>query len=410
MEDKPECLGTLDSLSDTEYAIIGDGQYVVDLMNQIVNEGHTKPTNIFVRTPNVDLPKGIQRPEEEISKLKSGKLLIGSNAFQVEIMQRVDKYNLAELPYLNPLGIDKSIEHPANYNFNDDVVSGPYVLFISINPIKHHDSFVLNFFKKLASRNIAVIVKHPFQYIQDELLFDALGVIVWNGAMAVHQVFIQQCERLKVNITYGECGFFPQSEFFYFDKNGVNDQSQLKVDNLSWLKDDCMQKLEVVREQFFKGTGVYPKTDYIFVPLQVPNDSNILTNSRFTSGMQEFIDYIEDRYIGENIIFKAHPKDRMKSSYCLKRGDFSVEDSRSLIMSSKLVHGINSSVLYEAALGRKTIVAEGNCLLNTFSGSVDAMLAAIVARQHSVNDSSFDAETLHRFSYFKEPLIEALAN
>ena len=124
--------------------------------------------------------------------------------------------------------------------------------------------------------------------------------------------------------------------------------------------------------------------------------------------MQEFIDFIEQKYVDQKIIFKAHPKDRMKSQYRLKHGVFSEADSRSLIMGAKLVHGINSSVLYEAALAKKTVIAEGNCLLNTISAPTESILAAMVARQHNVHQRFFDTQKLHRFSHFKGTLDTAL--
>ena len=124
--------------------------------------------------------------------------------------------------------------------------------------------------------------------------------------------------------------------------------------------------------------------------------------------MQAFIDFIEKKYSSEKIIFKAHPKDRMKSTYSLKHGTFSEDNSRSLILSAKLVHGINSSVLYEAALAKKAVIAEGNCLLTSVTAPIESILAAMVARQHHIDQTFFDEQKLHRFSHFKESLVTAL--
>ena len=80
---------------------------------------------------------------------------------------------------------------------------------------------------------------------------------------------------------------------------------------------------------------------------------------------------------------------------------FSIILTKSLIAEAKLVHGINSSVLYEAALIGKDIKVEGNCLLKTHQHQNDKLLAAMVARQFAVSDELFDSNKLRRFSHIK---------
>lgn len=398
------------SLNEQDYCIVGDGDYVVELITKIKALNYRLPQKIFVRTVNPALPAEIQEPESEIAKLASGRLLMGSNAFHVEIMLRIDKFNVAKLPYFSLLDVDQNIAHPANYSLNDEQIKSPYLLFVSINPIRHHDLFVHQFFKHLARKNIKIIVKHPLQHMEEGLLKGALAVIIWSGAMAVHQSFIERCRSLNIRPTYGECGFFPQAEYYYFDKSGVNNQSQLNNDDLSWVSPEHLNKLERVRQTFFENVVSSSCVNFIFVPLQVPNDSNILTNSRFNSGMQEFIDLIEEKYKGEKIVFKAHPKDRMKSTYVLKHGIFSEEDSRSLILSAKLVHGINSSVLFEAVLAQKPVIADGECLLNSFPGDTDKLLAAMIERQFSVHSDYYEEKKISRFTHFSDQFIEVLVS
>ena len=48
---------------------------------------------------------------------------------------------------------------------------------------------------------------------------------------------------------------------------------------------------------------------YIFIPLQLGDDSNIQLHSRFVNGMQEFINYIEACYPDDCLVFKKHPRD-----------------------------------------------------------------------------------------------------
>ena len=141
--------------------------------------------------------------------------------------------------------------------------------------------------------------------------------------------------------------------------------------------------------------------DYIFVPLQIESDSNIQRHSRFSNGMQEFIDFIESYYKTEKIVFKAHPLDTKASSYRLRKGIWSSASSLDLIMHAKCVHGINSSVLSEAALYGVPVIAEGDCLLKAHDNQQEKLIAAIIARQFNTNETHFDAKKLSRFTNFK---------
>jgi hypothetical protein len=75
-------------------------------------------------------------------------------------------------------------------------------------------------------------------------------------------------------------------------------------------------------------------------------------------------------------------------------------------MSSKIVHGINSSVLYEAALLGKPVCIEGDCLLKRHIKQIDKLLAAMYYRQFNVLDRCFDAAKLKQFSFVEPDLLE----
>jgi hypothetical protein len=400
---------SVNQLADIGYSIVGDGGYVVSLLSLIQRTHGNMPKRIYVNTSNQDLPVELQVAEEELSNIQEEILVLGTSLFQLEMMARIKTIACGKPLFVDVLG-GKGNEETIGYYQTEIPRDENYVIFIAVNPKDNIDNYLDSFIRRLKKHRIDTVVRHPLQKISDQELTSAQGVMVWNGSMSIHQPMLQQIERLGLDVTYVECGFFPQSQYFYFDKIGVNDQSQLKIDDLCWISSEHKTILDNIRSLFFLDVSPYPDSGYIFVPLQVPTDSNVLNHSRFKSGMQEFITHIEDNYQGEKILFKAHPKDRMKSSYRLKSGCFSEADSRSLIMSSKLVHGINSSVLYEAVLGQKPVVAEGDCLLKRFSDVTDSILTAIVARQHNINDESFDENTLRRFSHFQENLVAALVN
>ena len=124
--------------------------------------------------------------------------------------------------------------------------------------------------------------------------------------------------------------------------------------------------------------------------------------------MQGFIDYICEHYQHENLVFKAHPKDPKKKQYCLPHGEWANDIcSLSLIKSAKKVHGINSTVLFEAALFGVPTIAEGECLLNHHRENIDKLMAAILLRQHPVAMTGLNFDVLSRFSHLDMSLFEA---
>jgi len=128
-------------------------------------------------------------------------------------------------------------------------------------------------------------------------------------------------------------------------------------------------------------------------------DSTIHSLSRFIQGMQEFIDYIEDLYPNETLIFKAHPRDLSHYQLNAKNSSWSNASSQSLIKSAKRVHGINSTVLFEAALFGVELITEGDILLVRHQHQYDKLLAAMILRQCNVKEGDFSKAKLTQFSY-----------
>lgn len=187
--------------------------------------------------------------------------------------------------------------------------------------------------------------------------------------------------------TYIEFGFFPQSNYYYLDKRGVNNYCELMDDSLDWVERVHLDRLRDLRSEFLSKFKRRSR-DYVLVPLQVPDDANVIYASRFINGMQEFIDYICDFYPkGTKIVFKAHPKDRHRKSYNY-HGHFDSDlPFLTLLKNAHSVHGITSSTLYESALAGVPVISEGESLLNQHAGQIEKLLAAMVDRQIHVQQS-----------------------
>ncbi|MBJ2135950.1 capsule biosynthesis protein [Paraglaciecola chathamensis] len=389
----------LADLNHYHYILVGGGAYVDELLRQLIEMKIRLPEYILVpekMTLAVDIE---QRIDDGISLINASHILLGTGSFQLEMVSRLVSRCEGNSVFLDVMQCaPKALRTLGS--------AQDYIVYVDLYSDINIPKYLVNFFKFLNLKGFRVDMFHPLEKLTDEYLRNAKGIIVWNGSLPAFVPVLSQAKKLSQKLTFAECGFFPQHQFFYLDKKGVNNQSQLQIDDLSWVGSEQFTALEMVRNSFDLAVAPYADSDYIFVPLQVPNDTNILNHSRFTSGMQAFIDFIEDKYSSEKIIFKAHPKDRMKSSYSLKHGVFSEDDSRSLIMSSKLVHGINTSVLYEAALLGKPVKIEGECLLKKHHNQINKLLAAICYRQFKVIDKRFDAAKLKQFSFLEPELLE----
>lgn len=231
---------------------------------------------------------------------------------------------------------------------------------------------------------------------------------IWNGQREFFRPLQNYLKNRGIPVTYLEAGFFPQCDYVYLDRRGVNQKCMLMDDDLSWIEASHLEKIRRVKESFLAGFR-HLAAEYILVPLQVPDDANVINCSRFTSGMQEFIDYICDYYgQDETILFKEHPKDPNCGSYDFHGHRVSDRPFPELLPYAKRVHGITSSTLYEAALAGIEVISEGDSLLNRHPDNQEKMLAAMIDRQFQTGTKDL-SYWLHRYSNFHPPSISSSA-
>ncbi len=388
----------LSDLKGMDYCLVGDGAYAKDMLLRLVRERVTLPTSWWVTEYHDDYSEISQYTENEQDYINEESIVLGTGQFQIEMILRLQSRCSSHSTFL-----DVMLCAPQNSVIaaRKRIHSRDYMLYFDQYSDINVPAFLSNLFTFVEAAGIQVEVHHPLEILSDEYVIGARSVVLWNGSTSAFLPLLDRVKKLKVDVTYAECGFFPQHEHFYFDKHGVNNDSQLYGDSLEWVTDEMlyiMNRLRHTRRTILSGKGVL-EDESIFVPLQVPTDSNVISHSMFTRGMQEFINYIEDMYRGENIVFKPHPKDRNGQNYVFARSTVSHDDVSILVARANLVHGINSSVLYEAALQGKSIKVEGNCLLGKHSEQIDKLLAAIYYRQFAVADRVFNNDKIRRFSY-----------
>ena len=102
---------------------------------------------------------------------------------------------------------------------------------------------------------------------------------------------------------------------------------------------------------------------YIFIPLQVNTDTQILIHSDFKD-MQEFITLVENSFYSLNsdlkLVFKIHPMEKGIVNYTFDNRSIIVEsDTNELIKKSEFVITINSTVGFEAIQQKKKVMVLG---------------------------------------------------
>lgn len=392
---------TIKSLAHISYSIVGDGEYVETLLGLIQASHGNMPKHIYVRKTNSKLPPDMQKLESLIVSDNPENIVLGSNLFQLEMMKRLSPLLPAQTQFIDVLaarGEEKTLESYVK----EAPDSSKYLLFFAVNPIENIKNYVGNFFKWIEGQGVAIIIRHPLQRVLEDELKKAAGVLIWNGAMTIHQPILKRCRDMGLLASFIECGFFPQREYFYLDKCGINAASQLYDDDLTWVDDVHLEALAQARKLVCDDVQYISDGNYVFVPLQVPTDSNIVNHSDYAKGMQQFIDDIESYYSHDRIKFKTHPKDRYSHNYVLSKSEFVEGDVMDWIANASIVHGINSSVLYEAALMGKPVLAEGDCLLKKHGCNIEHLLAIMVYRQFSTKQTDFNVNKLRKFSHIAD--------
>lgn len=379
------CWG-LAELNQHDYAVIGEGGFTKIFLDVLKRHNIKPPVQVLAA----------DRPT--LAHLAPDYLIVGTDTFQLEVMERWSPYlkhkqkfiDISDIVLCHKYGVKLPVIESGN-------PESTYVLFCGVGAAVNEGRWLYPLRQQLKQLGIGWQRLHPLDERREMLLAQASAIIVWNGSRRIYKELLEQCALNKKSVTYAECGFFPQAAHFYFDKEGVNLNSQLRTDDLSWLSASDLEIAENYRRDLIQGRQLR-NSGYVFVPLQIAADSNVQNHSSFVNGMQQYIDFIVSKYPGEQIIFKVHPKDQYATNYKFYDAQVSSSDTLDLIANAALVRGINSSVLFEAALVGKPVQADGACLLNSSMADAHSVVKAIIARQYRTTAFKLDQAKLTRFS------------
>lgn len=251
-------------------------------------------------------------------------------------------------------------------------------------------------------------------------------VFIWNGSTTFGWALRGFCIKHSIKTTFFEIANFPSKLFV--DKQGVNAQSflyehpevldDLEVDEQAydkWFEEYKSNKknivkqaknrstikyemlldyfgyccMGVVREDFRNPLVViknklsnrienrYDEVDlgesYIFFPLQVSNDSQILLNSDYNN--QDVIQALIHKYKDERVLLKIHPAEPSKafideiSTLIKKYPNMKLvgNNTKDLIQNAQKVVVINSTVGLEALLLEKDVEIYGRAIYEYFN-------------------------------------------
>lgn len=188
-------------------------------------------------------------------------------------------------------------------------------------------------------------------------------VFMWNGSLGKEIQISEKCKKLGVPIYYMELGWIPQRGTFYFDRKGVNFESSLRDWKYNPIDKEKNKELAIKTIYYHKiiakQTGI-KETDFVFVPLQVENDSQIIKHSRQIKKMQQLIDYV-CAFVKGKIIFKTHPKQNIDNLKCPERCKiYRTGTIHDFLPNCKYVITINSTVGVEALTYYKPVINLGD--------------------------------------------------
>lgn len=383
-------LGNLETLTNQNYVLIGDSASISSFSRYIADTQASVPNKTIITDEQEQQSISLENDDPNHTCI-----VVCSTINKIKVLKAIPQIERFRIFDVSSLLLN-------NFSYYHGVADSPYIVFFCANPVDRHDMWTHTFETWLNQQGVQLIYRHPLQKVPSGLLTQSEGIVFWGGSICCFEVIKAQLAMLNLPYSFCECGFFPQADYVYFDTHGINVESALAEDNLAWLPNDYTSIVAQKRHVFFEHVPAYTEhTDYIFVPLQLANDSNIQAHSRFTQGMQEFVDYIEGLYPNEKLVFKTHPRDTHKYQSQSENSVWSNASSQSLIKSAKRVHGINSTVLFEAALYGVDIITEGDSLLARHQGQINKLLAAMILRQCNVQTGDFSKDKLEKFSHLR---------
>lgn len=205
-------------------------------------------------------------------------------------------------------------------------------------------------------------------------------LVIWNGNKLPNVTVVKAAKRLGINVLYYENGLLPNSSCL--DPQGVNFASSIKREREFYLNFELPDHINVhaseltpranhkKRKQFVQSQL---PARYIFVPFQVPHDTQIASYSPWIHSMEALYDKVMEAIETLNdpslkVVFKEHPSWHKHYPHLYKKhpqarfanGNVTAD----LIDNAQAVITINSTVGIEALLMTQRVITLGQACYN----------------------------------------------
>lgn len=244
-------------------------------------------------------------------------------------------------------------------------------------------------------------------------------IILWNGDLPKDDIVKNWAAKSHIPIIYIEMGWFPQEKTVYFDFRGVNASSEIRGKKLERISLHQRKKLHMFLQKYHREmnlSGNKLPSDFIFVPLQVETDSNILKNSAIKT-MKDLVKRVVSIFKGKIIIVRPHPKhpDVKFDGIPNIRVDTN-SDLHNLVKKARVVIGINSTVLLEALTYFKPVIALGEGLFSNHNVLIEGKDLAVpeilreikkaISKEKKSRMEDFLYELVFKRTYYNEHLLD----
>jgi len=201
--------------------------------------------------------------------------------------------------------------------------------------------------------------------------------------------------NLKINIRF--------SFFILLNKIGNIFNLNSNIKNKSYSLSYYINLL--IKQKFSKSNNIKIKLPkkYIFIPLQVNTDTQILIHSDFKN-MQEFISKVENDFYSLDsnleLVFKIHPMEQGIVDYTFDERSIVIQsDTNELIQNSEFLITINSTVGFEAIQQKKKVMVLGKAFFKIEDISVCSSKESFKQDLQNLllNDIILDGEAIDKF-------------
>ncbi|WP_417538178.1 hypothetical protein [Marinomonas sp.] len=205
-------------------------------------------------------------------------------------------------------------------------------------------------------------------------------VVIWNGRKLPNVTIAMAAKSLGIKVFYFENGLLPQT--VTLDPKGVNFSSSLSQDPSFYLSfdpenkhafsaPDIVPRSNIKKRQRFQSADLPDR--FIFVPFQVPHDTQIVCYSSWIESMEMLYDQVISSVKALNdpelkVVFKEHPSWHKHYSSLYNKdsiGQFANGNSTVELMSkAEAVVTINSTVGMESLLLNQRVITLGDACYN----------------------------------------------